>query len=387
MRLIIRAFVMLPLLVAASRAEPPDAKAILQQAQEATRAVSSVRYEVSGQAQGTLAGRLPSGSGTVTQVTVPGTDLPKLRLDARVTPPQTTEQVTLWIACDGTFVTLAEHGHKIFLRKALPAGAALLNSVSGLLMREFGRPNALEQEARAVSLEYIGSEKVGDVECDVLRAVYADDGGEARWWFGKTDHLPRRVRRTLETPAGNASLTTTVLALRLNPEIREGLFTFEKPAGFEDPTASGLLSVGSPAPDWTLKTPDGKKVSLKGLRGKVVLLDFWATWCGPCQMAMPGVQRLHERYKGKPVAVYGVNCWQERESRKLDPAEFMKTRKFTYPILLKGNSVARAYKVAGIPAFYLIGPEGKIMYASAGYSPSAEQVIDDMVQAALAKLK
>ncbi len=61
-----------------------------------------------------------------------------------------------------------------------------------------------------------------------------------------------------------------------------------------------------------MKDPAGKSVSLKSLRGKIVLLDFWATWCGPCRMAMPGLQKLHDRYKDKPVAIYGVNCRERR---------------------------------------------------------------------------
>ena len=142
--------------------------------------------------------------------------------------------------------------------------------------------------------------------------------------------------------------------------------------------------MGSEAPEWTLKDGDGKEVSLKSLRGKLVLLDFWATWCGPCRQAMPGVQKLYEKYKGKPLAVFGVNCY-ERGSN-VDPAGFMKQGGFTYPQLLQGSDVVQTYRAVGIPTFYLIAPDGKILLAFSGFSASGEQQLEATIERELAKL-
>jgi thiol-disulfide isomerase/thioredoxin len=139
--------------------------------------------------------------------------------------------------------------------------------------------------------------------------------------------------------------------------------------------------VGSEAPGWTLRSADGQEVSLGKLRGKVVLLDFWATWCGPCRQAMPALQRLHERYKDKPVAIFAVNCWER--SPQVDPAGFLKQSGYTYPVLLNANDVAQAYKVTGIPTFYLIGTDGKILLASSGVSADAERQIEALIEQAL----
>src|SRR6266567_2066513 len=71
-----------------------------------------------------------------------------------------------------------------------------------------------------------------------------------------------------------------------------------------------LLAIGATAPDWELSDADGKLQTLAQYRGKIVVLDFWATWCGPCAEVMPQMQKLHEKYKDKGVAVFGVSSWE-----------------------------------------------------------------------------
>jgi thiol-disulfide isomerase/thioredoxin len=361
-------------------AEPPDARSVLQQAETAIRSLKAVRYQARGEAEGILTASLPKMEGTVTLVAVPGQDVPKIRLDARVVPPRQTQPVTLELASDGKRVSFAEHGQKVYIERELPGGGGLLKSVSPLLILEFTSERPFERELKALSLRHVGVEKVGGVECDVVQVAFAEDGGEARWYIAKNDHLPRQIERIMETPVGRTSVITSLTSLEVSPPVKEEQFRLEKPAGFAELTplpgyrgGAGLLPVGSDAPDWTLNTADGREVRLQGLRGKVVLLDFWATWCGPCRMAMPGVQRLYEKYKDKPVAIFGVNCW-ERDP-KADPAAFMKKNGFAYPVLLKGDRVAEAYHVSGIPTFYLIGVDGKILLAYAGLSAESERQV------------
>lgn len=148
--------------------------------------------------------------------------------------------------------------------------------------------------------------------------------------------------------------------------------------------ASGLLAVGADAPDWNLQDPAGNVVSLRNLKGGVVVLDFWATWCGPCIKAMPTVQKIHEAFKdNKNVHVFGVNVWENADAPK-----FMKDKKFTYGLLMRGDDVAKAYGVKGIPAFFVIGPDGKVLFSETGFNVSEanafEKKITGLIEKALA---
>lgn len=122
-----------------------------------------------------------------------------------------------------------------------------------------------------------------------------------------------------------------------------------------------LLPVGETAPDWQLTDAEGKVHSLSEYRGRVVVLDFWATWCGPCKEVMPRMQKLYEKFKDQGVVVFGVNSWEKK-----DPIELMKQKRYSYGLLLKGEEIAEAYKVTTLPAVYMIGTDGRIIYCHEG---------------------
>jgi thiol-disulfide isomerase/thioredoxin len=132
----------------------------------------------------------------------------------------------------------------------------------------------------------------------------------------------------------------------------------KKPARAE---SMKLLPVGELAPDWQLSDAQGKTHSLSEYRGKVVVMDFWATWCGPCSEVMPRMQKLHEKYKDNGVVVFGVNAWEQS-----DPVAFVKKKRYSYELLLKGEGIAEAYKVTTLPVIYIIGADGKIIYCHEG---------------------
>ena len=144
----------------------------------------------------------------------------------------------------------------------------------------------------------------------------------------------------------------------------------------------GVLAVGDAAPEFTLKDADGKDHKLSDYKGKVVLLDFWATWCPPCRAAMPGVQKLHEKFKGKPVEVIGVNT-----SENKDPVAYMKEKKFTYGLLLNGETIGDKYGIQGIPAFFIISPEGKLLWTQVGYDPAGEKEAEEVIAKAIDGIK
>ncbi|MBX3358441.1 MAG: TlpA family protein disulfide reductase [Phycisphaeraceae bacterium] len=142
------------------------------------------------------------------------------------------------------------------------------------------------------------------------------------------------------------------------------------------------VSVGDTAPDWTVTGVDGKEHKLSDFRGKIVLMDFWATWCPPCRAAMPGMQKIHEEYKDKGVVVLGMNCWERG-----DPKAFMESNKYTYGLMLKSDAAAEAYGVNGIPAFFLIGPDGKVLMVERGFAEDGEKKIASTIDKHLSKEK
>jgi len=122
-----------------------------------------------------------------------------------------------------------------------------------------------------------------------------------------------------------------------------------------------LLPVGETAPNWQLTDAEGKTHSLSEYHGKVVVMDFWATWCGPCAEVMPRMQKLYERYRDKRVVIFGVNSFE-----KNDPVALMKEKRYSYGLLLKGEEIAVAYKVDSLPVVYIIGADGRVIYCHQG---------------------
>lgn len=127
--------------------------------------------------------------------------------------------------------------------------------------------------------------------------------------------------------------------------------------------ASGLgpsVRVGSPAPDFALFDLDGETVSLGDLRGKVVLINFWTTWCPPCREEMPALQAAFERLGGEGFVVLGLN-WTQVDDVD-DVRAFVETLGLTFPILLDsdGSVSEDLYQVLGLPTSVLVGRDGVV---------------------------
>jgi thiol-disulfide isomerase/thioredoxin len=144
-------------------------------------------------------------------------------------------------------------------------------------------------------------------------------------------------------------------------------------------------TIGSIAPDFELKTLDGKTVKLSELRGKTVIIDFWATWCGPCIMSFPGMKKAIEKYKdNKDVVFVFIDTFERVPETEWNGyvGKFVKNRGFEYlnPVLDIGNQTAMVYGVEGIPAKFCIDKEGKVKHKGSGYLGSADAVFNEMVE-------
>ncbi len=125
------------------------------------------------------------------------------------------------------------------------------------------------------------------------------------------------------------------------------------------------------APDFSWQTPDGKVIHLSDLRGKVVLLDFWATWCGPCRMTIPHVESLYKKFEDKGVVVIGINL--DGPGKRSTVSNFIKEQGITYTVIEDNGSVSQEYGVSSIPRFFFIDKHGRIAKTVIGYDPNMEQ--------------
>ena len=143
--------------------------------------------------------------------------------------------------------------------------------------------------------------------------------------------------------------------------------------------AAWSLEAGAPAPD--LNLPGLKEaVTLAGLKGKVVYLDFWASWCGPCKKSFPFMNELQARYGAQGFEILAVNLDAQREDATRFLAET--PARFTVAFDAKGDS-ARRFEIKGMPSSYLIGRDGRVLVAHKGFREEDRQDLDARIALAL----
>jgi thiol-disulfide isomerase/thioredoxin len=144
-------------------------------------------------------------------------------------------------------------------------------------------------------------------------------------------------------------------------------------------SAPPAISKSGPAPDFTLQSLDGTSMRLSDFRGKAVLLNFWATWCGPCKIEMPWFIELQKQYQAQGLQIVGVAM---DDSSKEDIAKFAQEMGVNYPVLLGKEAVGDAYGgVPALPESFFIGRDGKIVDKIIGLKGKSE--IEDSIKKAL----
>jgi len=123
------------------------------------------------------------------------------------------------------------------------------------------------------------------------------------------------------------------------------------------------------APLFALESRDGPEVALADLKGQVVMINFWATWCGPCRQEMPHLEALHQRYSSLGFTLLGVNVENDREGA----TAFLDETPVTFPILFDPeNEVSKLYNVVAMPSTVLVGRDGTMRFIHHGYKPGYE---------------
>jgi thiol-disulfide isomerase/thioredoxin len=256
-----------------------------------------------------------------------------------------------------------------------------------------------------------GTTLVEGEKCDVL-LVPEENGRVTRYFLSSSDHFPRRIEVIEPSEASQPKAEPRMVSsmtlgnIRRNVPIAENTFIVDVPdefmvkavkdappprpaaAGKAPPARpkadNGLLAPGTLAPSWSLKDGDGKPVTSTQFSGKVVVLDFWGSWCPPCRAAMPSVQKIHEKYKDQGVVVLGMNF---ERSASADPVKFMADNKITYRLVRGAETIADQFKVPGWPTFYVIGRDGEIVWGDVGFNKAEEaqhvKAMSDAIESAL----
>ena len=244
------------------------------------------------------------------------------------------------------------------------------------------------------SLKFVGDNKVLEAEARNLRGVslfaLGEKAEDKRWKQAEEDF--RAVMPMVETyPVAQYNLGMTLLRQLRDEEGLAELRSFVDRAGTMPEAASARKYIENPrrarenyAPDFSFTTLTGEFLSSEDLRGKVVLIDFWATWCAPCVHATPGLARLQRKHKNEPMVILGVSAdrdqapWKEFiEKNKLDWTHFYDERRM----------MANRFAVNGYPTYILIDHEGIIRYRQQGWNPDVDSQIEGEIRSMLKKAK
>jgi len=134
----------------------------------------------------------------------------------------------------------------------------------------------------------------------------------------------------------------------------------------------------SAAPDFTLKSESGENLRLSEFRGEVVMINFWASWCGPCRQEMPLLDELYSQYKPMGFTILGVNVEEDSSKAK----QMLDESPVNFPVLFDNQSeVSKLYNVVAMPSTVLVDRDGNIRYLHQGYKPGFEEAYQQQVRA------
>jgi cytochrome c biogenesis protein CcmG, thiol:disulfide interchange protein DsbE len=143
------------------------------------------------------------------------------------------------------------------------------------------------------------------------------------------------------------------------------------------------VSIGRPAPAYRATTLEGDSISLQALRGKVVLLNVWATWCHPCREEVPFLQGLHERHASRGLELVGVSVDAAGEERSI--LDFARRYGMTYPVWRDpAERVSSTFLIIGVPASFLVGRDGTLLWRKTGPVSESDTAFARLLEQALA---
>lgn len=244
----------------------------------------------------------------------------------------------------------------------------------GKILAKQGNPEeALESLEKAVQISEGVQPEVNESYVDVLIAQ--------KQYPKAFEELSRFIEEGNNTAKMKGMLKTAY------NEVKGGEEGFEAYFGQLDVAATERLKEelqkeleNEPAPEFSLEDLDGNQVSLASLKGKTFVLDFWATWCGPCVGSFPGMKRAVEKYQEDPTVEFlFVNTWQKEEDKKKNARDYITKHDYPFHVLMDvEDKVVEAFKVRGIPTKFIIDKNGNIRFTKIGYGGNDEKMIKEL---------
>ncbi|HEX8317369.1 TlpA disulfide reductase family protein [Longimicrobium sp.] len=146
---------------------------------------------------------------------------------------------------------------------------------------------------------------------------------------------------------------------------------------------AGAVAVGKPVPPYVAQVLDGDRTSLADLQGRPVLLNVWATWCGPCQQEIPALEALHREYGPKGLRVVGVSIDQASEQQAV--REFMQEYGVSFDVWLDpSGDVTSQFSMVGVPNTFLIGSDGTLLWKKVGPVHATDEELRGLIEKSLA---
>jgi peroxiredoxin/outer membrane lipoprotein-sorting protein len=393
----------------------PQARRALENMAEAVKEATTISYDVQVVGEGAFFGMLPRLEGKVflkrvesAEDAAPGVKAGawQMRVEGRTAGAENVEARQFVVVSDGArYIWVDDQRRQLIHRAHGAVRGQPFDNVTTLQIPHLTDPAGIERQLSMPVIALVEQATLEGLNCDVVLADPGEQQPKLRYTIARRDGMPRRVERLLQGGPLNDRQTWTITNVQVNGEIDSSTFKLVAPEGYatvgapfvhqpgEMETTTVLTDesgdkahtnipakpaanlprtvgtdVGNIAPDFELSAPGGRKVSLASLRGDVVLLDFWGTWCLPCKRSSPEVQKVHIDYKDRGVKVFGLAV---REAADENPINYMRENNYTYGLLLRADGVARQFGVRLYPTFIVIGREGEIVHIESSFDPQS----------------